>query len=279
MAVGTVPSMARQPGAVDARQTGADTNLVKTLAIPLLVCLCATASPVGAQVITLRTSAQEGSAPKFIDTDGAATGHCPDILAAIEKVDKGLKFAIDPRPTPVKRTEGDLKEGRIDVICALLDTPLRNDIAFRINTPLFYDRERLVGRRDDNDPIGKMQDLARAGGIVVTQSGASYAAELRSNGVQVVETAGGSVIALRNVLNKRAGFYYTNELTGAYYIKAEGLGDQLRLHPGVLQSSPSYLWASRQLDMSVVNRLEQALVQLKHSGELDRIYQHYEKDL
>ncbi len=251
---------------------------MKALAIPLLVCLCVSAGPLGAQVITLRTASQEGSAPKFIDGDGTVSGHCPDILAAMERVDKGLKFAIDPRPTPIKRSEVDLKEGRIDVICAVLDTPLRNDIAYRISTPLFYLKERLVGRRDDNEPISKLQDIARTGGIVVTQSGASYAADLRKIGVQVVETAGGSVIALRNVLNKRARFYYTNELTGAYYIKAEGLGDQLRLHPGVLQSSPSYLWASRQLDMAVVNRLEQALVQLKHSGELDRIYQHYEKD-
>ena len=252
---------------------------MKAFVLTLLVCLCATATSVRAQqAITLRTSAQEGSAPKYIVGDGPATGHCPDILAAIEKVDKGLRFAIDPRPTPLKRSESDLKEGRIDVICALLETPLRMEIAFRINTPLFFLHERLVGRRDDNEPIVKIQDLARAGGIVVTQSGASYAAELRRNGVQVVETAGGSVIALRNVLNKRARFYYTNELTGAYYIKAEGLGDQLRLHPGVLQSSPSYLWVSRQLDVAIVNRLEQALIQLKHNGELDRIYQRYEKE-
>ncbi len=251
---------------------------MNSLSVSLLLCLCATALSVGAQVVTLRTSAQEGSAPKYLDGDGPASGHCPDILAAIEKVDKGLHFAIEPRPTPLKRLESELKDGHIDVICALLDTPLRNDIAFRISTPLFILHERLVGRRDDNEPISKLQDLARAGGIVVTQSGASYAADLRRSGVQVVETAGGTVIALRNVLNKRARFYYTNELTGAYYIKAEGLGEQLRLHPGVLQSSPSYLWASRQLDTATVNRLEQAVAQLKHSGELDRIYQRYEKE-
>jgi len=228
--------------------------------------------------VTLRTSAQEGSAPKYIVSDGPAGGVCPDMLAAIEKVDKGLRFSIDARPTPTKRSETDLKEGGIDVICALLDTPWRNEIAHRISTPLFVLRERLVGRRDDNEPIAKIQDLAKAGGTVVTQSGASYATELRRHGVPVVETAGGSPIALRNVLNKRARFYYTNELTGAYYIKSEGMGEQLRLHPGVLQSSPSYLWASRHLDPAIVQRLEQAVAQLKRSGELERIYQRYEKE-
>jgi ABC-type amino acid transport substrate-binding protein len=250
-------------------------NLLATFLLVLLsaVCQCAAAQPVA-----LRTTAQEGSAPKYVDTDGTVSGHCPDILAAIERVDKGLRFSIDPRPTPLKRIEAELKDGKLDVICALLDTPLRNEIATRIATPLYTVQERLVGRKDDTGNIQSVQDLARSGDLVVTQSGASYAADLRHNGVQVMETPGGSVIALRNVANRRARFYYTNELTGAYYIKAGGMVDQLRLHPGVMQSSLSYLWASRHLDAATVNRLELAVAQLKRSGELDRIYLNYQKD-
>ena len=254
-------------------------NTVKPFTTFLLCMLCATAQTVGAQTVVLRTTAQEGSAPKYMDSQGSpASGHCPDIFAAIERVDKSLRFSIDPRPTPVKRIEAALKEGHLDVICALLDTPLRNEIALRIGTALFVLRERLGGRRDDHEPINKIQDLLTAGGTVVTQSGASYAADLRRVGVPVIETPGGSVVALRNVLNKRARFYYTNELTGAYYIKSEGMGEQLRLHPGVLQSSPSYLWAARHLDAAIVHRLELAVAQLKRSGELDRIYERYEKE-
>lgn len=252
--------------------------LLKALVPFLLLLVCAAAPCVLAQQATLRTVAQEGSAPKFMDGDGPASGHCPDILAAIEKHDKGLHFVIDPRPTPLKRIEAELKDGQLDVVCALLDTPLRNEIAVRITTPIYAVQERLVGRKDDTGVIHSLKDLAQSGDLVVTQSGASYAAELRKNGVQVMETPGGSVVALRNVANKRARFYYTNELTGAHYIKAEGLSDQLRLHPGVLQSSQSYLWASRGLDAATVRRLEQAVAQLKRSGELDRIYQRYQKD-
>jgi len=232
----------------------------------------------GAQPIRLHTAAQDGSAPKFIESDGASTGLCPDIFQAMEKADKGLHIDIDPRPTPIKRLEAELKEGQLDVVCALLETAQRNDMAHRISTPLYVLSERLVGRRDDNGVVNHVRDLAQTGDLVVTQSGASYAADLRRQGVQVVETPGGSVVALRNVLSKRARFYYTNELTGAYYIRAEGLGDQLRLHPGMLQSSPSYLWVSRKVDPSVVRRLEQVVAQLKRSGELDRIYQRYQKD-
>lgn len=82
-------------------------------------------------------------------------------------------------------------------------------------------------------------------------------------------------MALRQVEANRARFFYTNALTGAYYIRSESLGDKLRLHPGVLQSTPSYLWAGRHLDAATVQKLEKALQHLKRSGELERIYQRY----
>lgn len=254
-------------------------SAVKRLpSILLALLLWAAAHSAMAQTVVLRTVAQEGSAPKFMDAEGPASGHCPDILAAIERVDPNLRFTIDPQPTPLKRIEVGLKDGLLDLVCALLDTPLRNEIAMRITTPLFTLQERLVGRRDDYGTVQSLKDLTQADDLVITQSGASYAADLRRHGVRVLETTGGSAVALRNVANKRARFYYTNELTGAHYIKAEGLSEQLRLHPGVLQSTPSYMWASRRLDPATLRQLEQAVAQLKRNGELDRIYQRYQKD-
>ncbi|TXH88720.1 MAG: transporter substrate-binding domain-containing protein [Rhodoferax sp.] len=237
-----------------------------------------THTAVGAEAPALRTVAQEGSAPKFMDGANAASGHCPDILAAIERVDKSLHFVIETPAAPIKRIENDLKAGRIDVVCALLDTPWRNEIALRIETPIYHVQERLVGRRDDSGTVRSLQDLAQSGAMVVTQSGASYASDLRKAGVKVVESPGGSALALRHVESQRARFYYTNALTGSYYIRAEGLDQTLRLHPGVLQSSPSYLWAGRHLDSATVQKLDKALQQLKRSGELDRIYQRYEAE-
>lgn len=247
----------------------------RRLLLPILGLLAMAAS---AEPVPLRTMAQEGSAPKFMDGATAASGHCPDILAAIERTDKSLKFSIDTHAAPIKRMENDLKAARLDILCALLDTPWRNEIAYRIDTPIYMVQERLVGRRDDNGVVRSLQDLAQSGDVVVTQSGASYATDLRNVGVKVVETPGGSAVALRSVESNRARFYYTNALTGAYYIRTEGLGQKLRLHPGVLQSSPSYLWAGRHVDNATVQKLEKALQQLKRSGELDRIYQRYETE-
>lgn len=239
------------------------------------LCLLVVCGPqAGAE--TLRTAAQEGSAPKFFD-HRPTQGHCPDILAALERTDPTLKFQIDPTPTPIKRLEYNLRIGRIDVICALLETPARRELAHRLPTPVYWVQERLVGRQGDTLVVSSLHDLARPGLVVVTQSGASYAQDLRQAGVNVVETSGGSPVALRNVDSGRARFYYTNALTGAYTIRQSGLSERLRLHPGVLRASPSYLWAGRHLDSATVQRLDHALAQLKRSGELDAIYQRYER--
>lgn len=246
--------------------------------IVLVLSLLGIVLPSWAGPVVLRTAAQEGSAPKFmepINASDAASGHCPSLMRAIEKLDPGLSFSIDHKPTAIKRLENELKEGRIDVICALLDTPLRNEIAVRVTTPLFHLRERLVGRADDTGQVRSLKALAEIGDPVVTQAGASYAGMLRSHGVNVIEPGGGSPAALRFVESRRARYYYINELTGSYYIRTMGLGERLQLMPGVLQETPSYLWAGRHLDPAIIQRLEKALNSLQKSGELERIYRSY----
>lgn len=238
--------------------------------VGVLVTMAALAEPV-----VLRTAAQEGSAPKFIEWEGSFQGHCPDIFRALEKIDPQLSFDINPMSTSIKRLESGLKEGRLDVVCALLDTPLRNEIAHRVATPLFNVRERLVANAGETLQIRNYKELADTGDMVATQNGASYSAVLRSHGVKVDDSSGDSAIALRKLVNGRVRFYYTNELTGAYYIQAGGLDKQLRLMPSTLQETPSYLWISRKVDDAVVQRIERAVARLQKEGVLDRIYRTY----
>lgn len=247
-------------------------TLLRTAAV---VFLLADASALAAPLV-LRTAAQESSAPKFIEGRGSAQGLCPDILHALEKIDPDLRIDIDPTPTPIKRIESSLKAGQLEIVCALLDTPLRNEIAYRISTSIYAVREVLVARRDDTVRIRNFKELADTGDWVATQSGASYAAILRSYGVKVDESYGGSSGALRNLTNKRVRFFYINELTGAYYIKNEGLDNQLRLLPDAMQETPSYLWVSRRLDASVAQRVEKAVAKLKSEGILGKIYSNYQ---
>ena len=226
--------------------------------------------------MVLRTAAQEGSAPKFIETPGGVTGHCPDIFHAIEKIDPQLRFQTDPTPTPIKRLEDALKGARLDVICAFFESPTRNEIAHKVSTPIFHVQERLVARSDDSAEIRNFRELAESGGTVVTQSGASYAEMLRGHGVSVYETSGGAAVAMRAVADKRMRFFYINELTAAYFIQSGGWRGQLRILPTDFRKSPSYIWVSRKLDKELVQRLENAVTQLQKSGELDRIYRSHQ---
>ncbi|MBC7918455.1 MAG: transporter substrate-binding domain-containing protein [Rhodoferax sp.] len=228
----------------------------------------------GAEPIVLRTAAQEGSAPKFTESQTGIQGHCPDIFRALEKADPLLKVDV-AAPSSIKRLETNLKEGRLDIVCALLETPLRNEIAHRISTPLFSVRERVVGRVDETLQIRSLKDLADMGELVATQNGASYTAALRGQGVKVDDSSGDSAVALRKLVNGRVRFYYTNEQTGAYYIHAGGLEGQLRLMPGILQETPSYLWVSRKVDDATLQRLERAVARLHKEGVLDKIYRSY----
>lgn len=222
----------------------------------------------------LRTAPQEGSAPKYLVGSGAAgaavSGLCPDILRAIEGVDPEIRFEIDLKPMPLRRIEKSIEEGRLDVVCALLETPRRQQIARRLATPIYAVRERLVALREDTlSPMG-FGDLASLGDLVATQAGASYADKLRQHGVAVDETD--TVSALRNIVRGRVRYYYGNELTCVYYIKAGHLGSQLGLVPGVLGETSSHFWVGRHLEPALVKRLDAALIKLKRSGTLQRIY-------
>ncbi|MEO5795713.1 MAG: transporter substrate-binding domain-containing protein [Rhodoferax sp.] len=221
----------------------------------------------------LRAAAQEGSAPKFIVSNGAATGHCPDILHAIELADKDLRFTIAPSAMPIKRIEKEIRAGTLDIMCALLDSPARNEIALQVSTPVYTVRERLVGLRSDEETIFGFDDLARSGGLVATQTGASYAEKLREHQIKVDETS--SAVALQNILRKRVRYFYINELTAIYYIKEEGLEDKLYLLPVIMGRTQSYLWVGRQVDPAVVQKLDAVLAKLKKDGTLDRIYRSY----
>ena len=223
----------------------------------------------------LRTAAQEGSAPKYLLGSSAAAGRglCPDILRAIEGVEPEIHFEVDLKPTPLRRIEKSLQEGRLDVLCALLETPRRHQIAHRLSTPVYAVRERLVALRDDAFSPTGFDDLARSGGLVATQAGASYADKLRHHGVAVDETD--TVTALRNIVRHRVRYYYGSELTCVYYIRAGQMSPDLRLVPGVMGETPSHFWAGRHLEPALVKRLDGALVKLKRNGTLERIYNRY----
>src|SRR5450830_1091645 len=145
--------------------------------------------------------------------------------------------------------------------------------AHRLSTPMYSVRERLVALRDDALSPKGFDELARSGALVATQAGASYADKLRQHGVAVDETD--TMAALRNIVRRRVRYYYGNELTCVFYIKAGQMRAELGLVPGVMGETPSHFWAGKHLEPAVVKRLDAALLKLKRNGALERIYNRY----
>lgn len=227
---------------------------------------------------SVRVQFQEASAPKYMEADSthaAPFGLCPDILAALARQDPTLQIALDPQPRSQRRIEHDIGAGNKDAMCGLLASPERLAVAVPLETPVYRISERLVGRVDDTLVVASLEDLARAGAVVAVQSGAAYLRKLKDAGVQVIES-GGADLAVRAVANGRARFFYTNSLTASYFIQAEKLQGKLRLHPGVIDTSPAYFWVGKHVEPELARKLESGLKRLKRSGELDRIYARYD---
>lgn len=112
--------------------------------------------------LVLRVTGQESLPPKWIQQEGSpSTGVCPDILAAISRVEPRIRFTGQDDIRSVLVIEQNLRLGTADIACALVSTPLRRHIAIAIPQPLYISRQRLAAAADDTAEINSLDDLAR----------------------------------------------------------------------------------------------------------------------
>ena len=241
-----------------------------------LAALIAAIGQVVAADLDLKVSGQEGVPPKFIFDGYHVSGICPDILHAISVLDPGLRFVGGYKPISVPLMEQGLESGLLDVACALTDIPRRHQIANMVPTPLYTVHERLAVRSSDPVDIKSFDDLAKASGMVVTFSGASYAIKLRELGVPVDDSNADAASTLRRLLSGHARFFYMNDLTLAYLIRNAHAQRDIRILPTQLHEESTFFWVSRKLPAETFDRLGRDIAALAANGELQRIYQRYE---
>ncbi len=223
--------------------------------------------------LVLRVTGQESLPPKWIQKDGQpSTGVCPDILAAIARIEPRISFTglDDIRSALV--IEQNLRLGSTDVACALVSTPLRRRIAIAIPQPLYISRQRLAAAADDTAQINSLDDLARLNALVTTSRGAAYIDQLRARGITVDDSTGSNVTNLRKILAGHGRYFYMNELTLHWLIREQGLQGKVKLIPTVLQEDSMFLWVSRKAPPQAAQLLAAAVKKLSDSGELARIY-------
>ena len=225
--------------------------------------------------VVLRVAGQEGVPPKFIFESGVVSGICPDILRAIEQSGIDIRFSGGDKPLSVALIEQQLETGTADIACALIDTPRRRAVANKIDTPLYWVRERVAVRIDDNVEVNSLTDLIKAGGIVVTFSGAAYAPMLRKLGATVDDNNADAVSGMRRVLSGHARFLYMSDLAIERALHESHMEGQIKILPAVLNTEPLYMWVSAKQPVDVQHRIEHAVAQLSASGALARIYDKY----
>jgi len=118
--------------------------------------------------IILHVMAQESLPPKWMLRDGRADGVCPDILAAIEKIEPRLRFRGQTELRSVPTIERALENGEIDCSCALLDTEHRRRIAVVAGPALYIVKHKLAAAIGDRVVIDNYDDLVRIRPLITT---------------------------------------------------------------------------------------------------------------
>lgn len=232
-------------------------------------------SAAGAAPMTVRVLAQESIPPKWVMEGGVAQGLCPDLLAAIERIDPRIQFVGYDRGRSLPVIEDALESGKAGVACGLLDSARRRSVALRSLVPLYEVRHRLAAVASDLQVVNNLDELVRLKPLINTARGSASIVELKARGIAVDDSTGDNIVNLRKTVHGHGRYTYMNELSLVYLIRTEHLEDKVRMLPAVFNAEPVYFWTSRKADPAIAPLLDQALARLKASGELARIYERW----
>lgn len=244
--------------------------------LPVLA-LALVSSLAAATPITLRIMAQGSVPPKWLAAGGKVTGVCPDILAAIEKIEPRLRFTREFEIRSIALLEQGLENGKIDAACALFDTARRRQVARIVGPALYMVRHRLAARSDDPVTVGSMEELARLKPLITTLRSASYAGQLRALGLEVDDSSGDNSVNLKKIIAGHGRFLYISELTLAWLMEQDAFKGKVRMVDWIIKQEPIYFHVSKQAAPGADQLVGQALVKLHDMGELARIYERWSR--
>jgi glutamate/aspartate transport system substrate-binding protein len=230
------------------------------------------AGSAGAAQMSVRVLAQEGIPPKWITNDSKVEGVCPDVLAAIERVEPRIRFTGFDRGRSLLVIEDGLASGKVDVGCSMMDSPRRRSAALRSQQSVYDVRLRLAAVIGDNQEVNSLDDLARLKSLVNAARGSAFITDLTALGIPVDDSTGDNVVNLRKILAGHGRYTYINELSLTYLIRSQRLERKVRILPAIFNTERVYFWVSRKSDPALAPMLDDALARLKASGELGRIY-------
>lgn len=237
-----------------------------------LICLML-ALPCAAQQV--RIAAQEGTEPKFQPAaNNLVEGICIDILQAVEKLQPGITFTGQHTLKPLTRIFSELISGQEDIACALQFTAQRA-AQFHFFGPVVYQTEyHLLARMDDPVAIHHWDDVRKLGkqDVILANRGFAAATMLADMGGVTFDASSASPqLNLQKLVAGRGRLYLHHGPGLPRLLERNGMAGKVRILPTVLYRGQMVFAASPKADPGAIARIEQALFQLEHSGELERI--------
>ncbi len=234
-------------------------------------------SIVSAHAIEVRTAAQD-SQPKFIKDGATITGLCVDIFKALERTDPELKFPNLGGFTPLPRTESQLLDGTLDVICGLAATKDRKEKFDVIDIPIYTTHLTIAARKDETAEVKSFDDIRKLGAeaivLTVTQTVQAELAAAQT-GLKVDSAAKDTSQNLQKLVAGRGRFILHNDFALVDEIKRDNMGDKVKLLPVQLSTEGRFFIVSKAAQAGLKDKLTAALDKLSKSGELTKIFQPY----
>lgn len=257
---------------------------MKTLTVSLLRILTAMGWGIGlallssspAKAFELRTSSRD-SAPFFIVKDGKASGICPDIYAALERIAPDLRIRGSEKVLSLSLNERALESGTEALNCGLGQSARRDN--FLRYTQQIKTSHMVVAVRAD-DPIDNLRDLEHLKLLskddpVIVRRGTVFADRLKQLGVVVDDSSGDNADNLRKLVFKRGRFYYNIDYLMATQLRDPMFDQKIRVLPHAFEPQPMYLAVSKKVDPAVDARIVAAFKVLRTRGELAEIFKKY----
>jgi len=234
-------------------------------------------SMASAHAAQVRTAAQD-SQPKFIKEGSTITGLCIDIFRALEHVDPQLKFQTLTSFTPLPRSEYQLQEGELDVICGLAATKERKEKFDVIDIPIYTTHLTLAARKDEKASVNSFDDIRKLGPdaivLTVTQTVQAQMATAQP-GLKVDTAAKDTKANFQKLLDGRGRFILHNDFALVEEIKRDKMGDKVKLLPIKLSTEGRYFIVSKKAPAGLKEELTADLEKLAASGELAKIFEPY----
>lgn len=233
------------------------------------------AGPGTAHTLTLRTAAEQGGAPKWLQ-HGPRTqsGFCADVIAALNRLDLGLRIELLAEALPQKRLMQQVKSGELDLLCALTRIEERKQDFVFVQPELYNMPYVLLARAEDPVEVGSWDALRALGeqGLVLLNHDSSRLPLLQAMGGLHLHARGlNTEVNLRMLLAGRGRFFYFPLSNAWHTVQSMGIQNRIRVLLPPLQVEPYHLLARRNLPPAVQEQLSQGLQQLRQQGQLGRL--------